>query len=156
MRITDVLTTASIAVQVQMHSKDEVLDSLISLLDKTGMVRDRDRVRSVIYEREKIMSTGIGKGFAFPHAKTDAVNDTVAALITLSEPIEYESLDNQPVSIVFMLVGKENSVGTHLRLLSRVSRLMNSDTFRHRLLLATKPAEVLDLIADEEEQRLDV
>lgn len=139
-----------------MQTKAESLAYLTSLLDNTGLVKDRAKVQAVISEREQIMSTGIGKGFAFPHAKTDAVADTAAALITLREPIDYQSLDNQPVSIIFMLVGKENSVGTHLRLLSRVSRLMSHDEFRHRLLHAANADEVIDLIADEEEQRLDV
>lgn len=156
MRITDVLTAATVAVNVPLRTKEEVLDYLVSLIDKTGLVHDSGKVRTVIAEREKIMSTGIGKGFAFPHAKTDAVGDTVAAVVTLREPVEYQSLDNQPVSIVFMLVGRENAVGTHLRLLSRVSRLMNSDVFRHQLLQSTSPDQVIDLIAEEEEQRLDV
>lgn len=156
MRITDVLKAASVAVGVHTQTKAESLDYLTSLLDNTGLVKDKARVQTVIGEREQIMSTGIGKGFAFPHAKTDAVLDTAAALITLSEPIDYQSLDNQPVSIIFMLVGKENSVGIHLRLLSRVSRLMSRDDFRHRLLHAANADEVIDLIAEEEEQRLDV
>ncbi len=156
MRITDVLAAATVAVNVSMKTKEEVLSHLVSLIDSTGLVRDRDKVFSVISAREKIMSTGIGKGFAFPHAKTDAVTDTMGALVTLKEPVEYQSLDGQPVSIVFMLVGRENAVGTHLRLLSRVSRLMNSDEFRHQLLLSTSPEQVIELITTEEEQRLDV
>ncbi len=156
MRITDVLAAATVAVNVSMNTKEEVLEHLVSLIDGTGLVRDREKVVSVIGAREKIMSTGIGKGFAFPHAKTDAVADTVAALVILKEPVEYQSLDGQPVSIVFMLVGRENAVGTHLRLLSRVSRLMNSDEFRHQLLQSTSPEHVIELITEEEEQRLDV
>ena len=156
MRITDVLAATTVAVNVSFRTKEEVLNHLVSLIDRTGMVRDRSKVYSVITEREKIMSTGIGKGFAFPHAKTDAVADTVAALVTLKEPVEYQSLDGLPVSIVFMLVGRENAVGVHLRLLSRVSRLMNSDTFRHQLLQSTSPEQVIELIAEEEEQRLEL
>jgi mannitol/fructose-specific phosphotransferase system IIA component (Ntr-type) len=80
----------------------------------------------------------------------------VGALITLDEPVEYQALDNKPVNIIFMLLGQESAVGTHLRLLSRVSRLMNSDDFRERLLNAASSAEALAIIGEEETQKLDM
>lgn len=156
MRVCDVLSPTSVAVHCSMNTKREALQYMIELLSQRGVITDVEKVGSLIFEREKIMSTGVGKGFAFPHAKTDAVQKPAGALIILEHPIEFQSLDNQPVSIIFMLLGQENAVGAHLRLLSRISRLMNNDEFRQRLLDAATSLEVLELIEEEETQKLDV
>ncbi len=156
MRITDVLNTSSVAVHQHLPTKNDALHFMVDMLRERGGIADVDKVEALILERENIMSTGVGKGFAFPHAKTDAVVQPVGALITLDEPVEYQALDNKPVNIIFMLLGQESAVGTHLRLLSRVSRLMNSDDFRERLLNAASPAEALAIIGEEEMQKLDM
>jgi fructose-specific phosphotransferase system IIA component len=156
MRITDVLNTSSVAVHQHLPTKNDALHFMVDMLRERGGIADVDKVEALILERENIMSTGVGKGFAFPHAKTDAVVQPVGALITLDEPVEYQALDNKPVNIIFMLLGQESAVGTHLRLLSRVSRLMNSDDFRERLLNAASSAEALAIIGEEETQKLDM
>jgi mannitol/fructose-specific phosphotransferase system IIA component (Ntr-type) len=107
-------------------------------------------VREAIFEREKIMSTGVGNGFAIPHGKTDAVSDIVAAFATTANPIDYQSLDEKPVRLVFLLVGKDNMVGPHIKLLSRISRLMSKEDFRKHLLDVKSPKEVLDMFKQEE------
>jgi mannitol/fructose-specific phosphotransferase system IIA component (Ntr-type) len=72
--------------------------------------------------------------------------------MTLSEPLDFQALDQQPVTIIFMLIGRENTVGTHLRLLSRISRLMNKDSFRDSVSAAQTPEQVIALFAAEEEE----
>ena len=156
MRIADVLTTSSVAVRQTLQTKNAALHFMVEMLRERGGIVDAEKVEALILERENIMSTGVGKGFAFPHAKTDAVAQPLGALVTLAEPVEYQALDNKPVNIIFMLLGQESAVGTHLRLLSRVSRLMNSDEFRERLLNALSAAEALEIISEEEAQKLDV
>ncbi|MCS6808768.1 MAG: fructose PTS transporter subunit IIA [Bacteroidota bacterium] len=156
MRITDVLSVSSVAVHKTLPSKSDALHFMIEMLSKHGTISDPSKVEALILERESIMSTGVGKGFAFPHAKTDAVSRPVGALLMLDEPVEYQALDNKPVNIIFMLLGQENAVGTHLRLLSRVSRLMSNDEFRERLLKANSAAEAIEIIREEEEQKLDI
>ena len=96
------------------------------------------------------MSTGVGNGFAIPHGKTDAVTDIVAAFAVTAEPIDYQSLDEKPVRLVFLLVGKDNLVGPHIKLLSRISRLMNKEEFRKRLLELKTPKEIIDTFKQEE------
>ncbi len=156
MRITDVLQTTSVAVHQHLPTKSDALHFMIDMLRDRGGIADTNKVETLIFERENIMSTGVGKGFAFPHAKTDAVMQPIGALITLDEPVEYQALDNKPVNIIFMLLGQEHAVGTHLRLLSRISRLMNSDEFRERLLGAASAGEIIDMISQEESQKLDM
>lgn len=150
MQITSLLEEAFVAVRMTAKTKEEALMTMIDMLGSSPKVLDIEKVRQAVLEREKIMSTGVGHGFAIPHAKVEALSDIVAAFATLEQPIDFQALDGKPVGIVFMLVGRESHVGTHLKLLSRVSRLMNSDTFRENLLAATSPGEVLRLFQEEE------
>jgi mannitol/fructose-specific phosphotransferase system IIA component (Ntr-type) len=115
-------------------------------------MKDKEKVRAAILERERIMSTGVGRGVAVPHGKCDGVSDTVTAFAVTDKPVDFKSLDGQPVQLIFLLVGRENSVGAHLKLLSRISRLMSSDGFRNKLIAANSPAEVIELFRKEEEQ----
>lgn len=150
MKITDVLNESVVRTKLAGTTKDEIINAMIELAATSPKVVDKERMRGAILEREKIMSTGVGSGFAIPHGKTDAVSDIVAAFAVTAQPIDYQSLDDQPVRIVFLLVGRENMVGPHIKLLSRISRLMNKEEFRKRLLEAEEPTEVLQLFKQEE------
>lgn len=134
MKITDILHVDSIKVGLVAANKDELLEMMIDLAEKSGKITDKVLASKEVFNREKLMSTGVGKGIALPHAKTNAVDGSIGALAVLNKPIDFESLDGEPVNIVFLLIGKENNVGNHLRLLSKVSRLMNNDSFRAQLL----------------------
>ncbi|MBS1536668.1 MAG: PTS sugar transporter subunit IIA [Bacteroidetes bacterium] len=150
MKITDILKTSTILVHENIDGKQSALSLMISTLSKSGQILDPDEVTRVVWERENIMSTGIGKGFALPHGKTNTVPETVGCFLTLAKPIDFEALDSMPVNIIFMLIGRENTVGTHLRLLSRISRLMNNDTFRLEIANAQTSEEIMALFEREE------
>ncbi len=150
MKITDILTEELIVPQLGGKTKNEVIDGLLERLAGSSRVLDKEKVRAAIFEREKIMSTGVGNGFAIPHGKTDAVSDIVASFAVTAEPIEYQSLDEKPVRLIFLLVGKDNLVGPHIKLLSRISRLMNKEEFRQKLLQPHSAREILDLFRQEE------
>jgi mannitol/fructose-specific phosphotransferase system IIA component (Ntr-type) len=102
------------------------------------------------------MSTGVGNGFAIPHGKTDAVTDIIAAFATTEKPIDYQSLDEKPVRLVFLLVGKDNMVGPHIKLLSRISRLMSKEDFRKRLLQVKTSREIMEMFKQEEASYFEV
>jgi fructose-specific phosphotransferase system IIA component len=150
MRITDILTERFVRTNLAGATKDEVLNAVIEVAAASERVLDKEKLREAIFEREKIMSTGVGSGFAIPHGKTDAVTDVVGAFAITAQPIDYKSLDDQPVRIVFLLIGRESMVGPHIKLLSRISRLMNKEDFRKKLLNAQSPAEVLEIFKQEE------
>ncbi|MBL7986832.1 MAG: PTS sugar transporter subunit IIA [Chlorobi bacterium] len=150
MHISSILSTAFIATKLQAETKEEALNSMVNMLETSPKVITLEKVRMAILEREKIMSTGVGHGFAIPHGKTDAISDITAAFAITAQPLDFDSLDDQPVRLIFMLVGNDSHVGAHLKLLSRVSRLMNSDSFRSQLLQATSPEQVLELFRQEE------
>ncbi|KAB2921487.1 MAG: PTS sugar transporter subunit IIA [Bacteroidetes bacterium] len=152
MKISDILDESVVRVNLKGKSKDEVINQMIAIVNHSSKILDIEKVREAIFEREKIMSTGVGNGFAIPHGKTDAVQDIVAAFAITDEPIDYESLDEQPVRLIFLLVGKDSMVGPHIKLLSRISRLMNKEEFRSKLLTAATPKQVIDIFRSEEAQ----
>lgn len=152
MKISDILDESVVRVNLKGKSKDEIINQMIAIVNHSNKIQDIEKVRDAIFEREKIMSTGVGNGFAIPHGKTDAVIDIVAAFAITEEPIDYESLDEQPVRLIFLLVGKDSMVGPHIKLLSRISRLMNKEDFRTKLLSATSSKEVIDIFKTEEAQ----
>jgi PTS system fructose-specific IIC component len=153
-KISDILTEDFVVVGLDVSTKEDAINALVDIIAKSDKVKNANKVREAVFEREKIMTTGVGKGFAVPHGKTDAVTDIVAAFAITKKPIDYESLDGEPVRLIFLIVGRDNMVGPHIKLLSRVSKLMNDNNFREKLLNAKTPKEVVELFKTEEEKYL--
>ncbi len=152
MKLIQYLRPEYIAIGLEVESKDELLDAMVELASKNPFVKDKEKVRQAIHERERIMSTGVGKGFAIPHGKTDAVSDIVLAFAVTKEPVDYASMDNEPVRLALLLVSRDSDVGNRLKLLSRASKVMNSDAVRSALLNAKSPQEAMDIFTAEEEK----
>lgn len=152
MKICDILRKDKIVPSLKGRTKMEVINELIDLFKEDERVNNIESMRMAVHDREKIMSTGVGKGFAIPHAKTASVTDIVAAFGKLDHAIDFQALDGQPVNLVFLLVGKENLVGPHIKLLSRISRMMNKDEFRDNLAKASSVEDIFKLFDDEEKQ----
>lgn len=156
MKLSDLLDKNFIVAQLNSTKKEDIINELIDLFENDSRVIDIKKVRDAVLDREKIMSTGVGKGFAIPHGKTSAVNEILAAFGKTNNPIDYQALDDQPVHLVFLLVGKDNMVSTHIKLLSRISRMMNNDEFRQKLKQAASSDEILELFKSEEQNYFDV
>ena len=156
MKVSDLLKPEFVVPDVKGVSKEDVINELIDLFKNDSKVEDIEKVRAAVLDREKIMSTGVGKGFAIPHGKTNAVKDIIGAFGKINEGIDYDSLDVNPVQLIFLLVGKDNLISTHIKLLSRISRLMNKDDFRHRLLEADTKEDIIKLFSEEEEHFLEL
>lgn len=156
MKISDILSPDVIEVNLGVIDKEDSLNKIIAIAAKSGKIVDIDKVTQTIHEREKLVSTGVGKGFAIPHGKTDAINDIIAAFVITKDPIDFDSIDGEPVRFIFLLVGKETLLNTHIKLLSRISRLMNKDEFRAKLLEAKTKEEVLKIFKDEEQNYFDI
>lgn len=134
------------------NSKDDLLRQMVDLAGKSGLIAHSSDILKCVVEREKVMSTGIGKGVALPHAKTNKLQQAVGSLALLATPINYDSLDGAPISICFLLLGRESNVGVHLRILSKVSRLLNDDSLRAKVLASKNESELYDLIISVEEE----
>ena len=156
MKISDILSEKIIKTDMECADKDDAINKIIDLASNSGLMLDVEKVRECVFEREKLVSTGVGKGFAIPHGKTDEIKDIVAAFAVLKDPIDFDSIDLEPVKFIFLIVGKESLLNAHIKLLSRISRLMNKDDFREKLEEAKSSEEVMKLFKEEEQIYFDV
>ena len=156
MRLADLLSEEVIKIPLENTEKEKVIEELIDLLVAAGKVKNKTAVLKAVMEREKVMSTGVGDGVAIPHGKAEGVEDVVAAFGVAQKDIDFRSIDEKPVRLVFLLVAPPNATGPHLKALSRVSRLLNKKEFREQLLRAKTAAEVLDLIHEEEKAYFEI
>lgn len=153
MKLTDIVENSCVQLNLEATNKTDAITQLVDVLAKTNDVQDRDELLRVILDREKLMSTGIGNGVALPHGKTNVVEKSIAAIATLANPIDFDSLDDKPVQIILLLVGTEDNVGGHLRLLSRISRMVGAEQFRSALVSARTVDEAMGVFASYEEER---
>ncbi len=156
MKVSDILSEKIIEVNLEAKDKTDSINKMIDLAGKSGNINDIEAVSKCVFEREKLVSTGVGKGFAIPHGKSDEIKDIVAAFAVLKEPIDFDSIDGEPVKYIFLLVGKDSMLNLHIKLLSRISRLMNKDEFREKLSLAATSSDILKLFVEEEQSYLDI
>ncbi|MCE1189528.1 MAG: PTS sugar transporter subunit IIA [Ignavibacteria bacterium] len=156
MKLFELLSETTIIPELKSTEKIDVINELIDLFKDDPRVKDIEQVRETVIAREKIMSTGVGKNFAIPHGKTEAVTDVICAFGKSTAPIEYDALDQQPVHLVFLIVGQDNLVSLHIKLLSRISRMMTKDEFREKLIQAATTAEILTIFREEEASYFDL
>jgi len=152
MHITSLLSERSVLLDLDVASKEEAIEQMVAAISRSPKVLDGAEVLRAVLEREEMASTGIGEGIAIPHAKSGKVADMLGALAVTREPVDFQSHDDQPVRLIFLLVGVESRVGVYLKLLSRARRLMGNASFRKRLLQATLPSEVIDAFNEEEDR----
>lgn len=127
-------------------SKEAVIEELVDLINLSNMVSDKDMLLKDIKDREELVTTGIGYGVAFPHAKTKSVKGIVIAFGRSNEGIDFEAIDHKPVNLFFIIAAPEDAIGAHLNVMSRLSYLMKSEENRQTLMTVTSPGEVLELI----------
>ncbi len=151
MSLTELLDESAVLVNLKATQKQEVIEELAEALTASGKISDNREVLQAVLEREKIMSTGIGKGVAIPHGKCKAVDQLVGVLGIKKEGVDFQSLDEQPVYLFFLLVSPLNVSGPHIRALAHISRLLRHDSLRKRLIDTNSSREALELIAEEEE-----
>ncbi|OHR59041.1 fructose-specific PTS transporter subunit EIIC [Staphylococcus sp. HMSC061G12] len=152
MRITELLTRETIAMDLDATSKEGVIDALVDQLDHAGILSDVKAFKEAIMAREGQSTTGIGEGIAIPHAKVDAVKKPAIAFGKSKAGVDYQSLDGQPAHLFFMIAAPEGGAQTHLDALAKLSGVLMDDDVRQALLNAETPDEVLAIIdrADDE------
>lgn len=136
MILTDLLSVEGVKIPLEGRSKDELLRELVDVLADLVGVDDPEPVLRGVLEREAILSTGIGNGVAIPHCKSVEVPELTLAAGRTAEPVAFDALDGQPVRLVFLLVGPESGAGSHVKALSRISRIVRREDVRQRLITA--------------------
>lgn len=155
MKITDLLVPQAMSLQLKAKKKDQVLDELIDLLVQAGRVTHAKTFKKAILAREKLGTTGIGDAIAIPHAKSNAVTEPTLAFGISRHGIDYQSMDGQPVKIIFMIAVPEGGGNLHLEALSTLARMLIYDEFRNGLYNAHTLEDVLTLINNEQQKKED-
>ncbi|MHC4558194.1 MAG: PTS sugar transporter subunit IIA [Planctomycetota bacterium] len=152
MILTQILQPDCVKVPVESRDKEAVITELIDLLDSNGLLLDRNVALEAVLTRERTQSTGTGAGIAIPHGKCTAVKELVMAIGIAHEPIDFESVDGKPVTILILLVSPADQTGPHIQALARISRLMLNEEFRQKLEKATSADEVYELLNNQENE----
>lgn len=152
MKITDLISEACVKTSLESEDKEELFEEMVDLLVRSKPDYDRGQLIEAVEERESKMSTGIGNGIAIPHCKTDAVSETCGVIGTSRSGIDYESLDGEPVYIVFMLIGPVTDAEIHLKALQQISILMQDRGLYQRLLETENPGELFRILRQEEDR----
>lgn len=155
MKITDLLKVESIDLQAEVVDKRGAVTRLVDLMEKSGCLKDKEAYKAAVLKREDEGSTGIGEGIAIPHAKTNAVVKPALASMIVRAGVDYESLDDEPAYLFFMIAAPADGADVHLEVLSRLSRMLMDDDFREALMAAPDRETYLKVI-DNAEQALAV
>lgn len=150
MKLTDILKESSIVSDLQAKTKSDVLEALASAVVKSHPGIDKQEILKVLLERETLGSTGIGDGIAIPHGKLTNLAEIISGFGLSKSGIEFDSLDGKPAHLFFLLIAPDNSVGTHLKMLARISRMLKNSSFRTKLMNATSQKEMYQIIAEED------
>ena len=157
MRITDLLDKRSISLNAAPADKKETLDLAVELMAKSGKLSDVEKYRAQVYIREEESTTGIGEGIAIPHGKCDAVKTPGLAAMVIKNGVEYESLDGEPVTLLFLIAAPNTKDNVHLDVLSKLSVMLMDEKFTTSLRNAKSVEEFLQIIdaADESAKSID-
>ncbi|MFO7894989.1 MAG: PTS sugar transporter subunit IIA [Longimicrobiales bacterium] len=148
--LPELLSSLRVKVPLEATTKEDVLRELVDLLAEDGCVADPEAVVRVVREREQVLSTGIGHGVALPHGKSDACGELSMAAGVTVEPVDFDALDQEPVRLVFLLVGPESAAGPHIKALSRISHMVRRPTVRERLMQAENSETFLRVLREAE------
>jgi PTS system nitrogen regulatory IIA component len=151
MKILDILDKQMIIPQLASTSKEGVLRELIRVIAHVEKQVDENRLMEILLERESLGSTGIGEGVAIPHGKSKDVKRLLASFGRSLAGMDFQAMDGKPTHLFFLLVAPENSAGTHLKALARISRLMKDNVFRKRLMEVSSGEEIYSLFSAEDE-----
>lgn len=157
MRITDLLDARSISLTSSPKTKSEALDQAVALMTKSGKINDEEAYRSQVYAREEESTTGIGEGIAIPHGKCDAVSRPGLAAMVIKNGVDFDSLDGEPVTLLFLIAAPNTKDNVHLDVLSKLSVMLMDEEFTENLRNASSVEEFLRIIdqADEEKASID-
>ena len=153
MLLTQILQPGCMIVPLDAPDKESAITQLIHALNDAGALKDCDAVLDVVKTREKTRSTGIGSGIAIPHGKCNYVKELVMAIGIAKEPIDFQSVDGQPVKIILLLVSPADQTGPHIQALARISRLMLDDKFKQQLENAESAEQACELLKTREAQQ---
>jgi fructose-specific phosphotransferase system IIA component len=152
MLLTEIVQASCVRVPLHGRDKNAAISELIDLLDTNGLLADKTAVSEAVFAREQTRSTGIGSGIAIPHGKCDAVKELVMAIGIAHDPLDFDSIDGNPVGIIILLVSPSAQTGRHIQALATISRLMLDEQFRQAFEQSSQADEAYKLLQDKENE----
>ena len=152
MKITDILNEQGIVPVLAGRTKADIIAELANVVVRQHRDIDRERLVQALEDRERLNSTALGEGVAIPHGKLPGVKGVIAAFGRSPSGVDFSSLDGKPTHLFFLLVAPEDSAGTHLKALARISRLLKDASFRTRLMGAADAGDLFRIIREEDEK----
>lgn len=153
MKIRDLLAVESIDLNGKVTGKNEALDAMVALMAKSGKINDVEKYRKGVYAREEEGTTGIGEGIAIPHCKSDAVSKPGLAAMVIKDGVDFDALDGEKVSLIFLIAAPNTEDNVHLDVLSKLSVLLMDENFTHGLRNAKTVEEFLSVIDQAEAEK---
>ena len=146
MNITELLNVNLIKLELNSKSKEEVITEMAKMLDENGKLLDTEKYIKAVLGREKEFSTGIGMGIAIPHGKSSGVKEPALVFGRSTGGIDYQSMDDKPAHLFFLIAVPEESSNEHLKILSQISRKLMHKELRDSLMNANSPEEIITLL----------
>ena len=152
MKLADILRESSVIADIKGVTKREILFEMVETLKNAKLIDDVDSVVDIIMEREKLGSTGIGDGVAIPHGKMKKLNTILCVAGRSKEGVNFDAVDRQPVHIFFLVLAPEDSASMHLKVLSRISKVLRDQSFRKKILKLTDAHEIYSNIIEADDK----
>lgn len=153
MQLSEILSVECVRAPLTGTEKQAVIAELVGVLADAGKVSDPDGLREAVWTREQTRTTGIGHGLAIPHGKNASMTGLAMAIGKPANPLDFEAIDNQPVRLIVLLASPPDRTSDHIQALARVSRLMSSEAFREKIYAAQTPAEIFELVVEQDAGR---
>jgi fructose-specific phosphotransferase system IIA component len=151
MNLLDILSIDCIRAPLVASDKLGVINELVDVLAATGRVKDPAALKEAVWTREQTRTTGIGHGLAIPHGKCTGMTSLAMAIGKPKEPMDFDSIDRQPVKLIVLLASPPDKTSDHIQALAQVSRLMMMEQFRQRVYAAQSPEEILELLRSQQQ-----
>lgn len=155
MRIRDLMSIESVDLNAAFSSKEDAINHAVDLMGKSGKINDLEKYRVGVFQREQESTTGIGEGIAIPHCMSDAVSEAGLAAMVIRNGVEFESLDNQPVKLLFLIAAPQSKSNIHLEVLANLSRLLMNEGFVADLIKTESASEFLTIIDKYEKEKFE-
>ncbi|MFH2035293.1 MAG: PTS sugar transporter subunit IIA [Candidatus Zixiibacteriota bacterium] len=146
MKLSKFCSEDLITFDLKSNDKESVLKELVEMTSSSKLVKDVDELLKDVQEREELVTTGVGYGVAFPHAKTKSTKGIVIAFGRSVKGIDFDAMDHKPVNLFFLIAAPEDAIGAHLNVMARLSYIMKSEENRQKMLEVTSPGELLQMI----------
>ena len=152
MKIAEILQEQCVVADIRGKTKREIITELVEALAKARLVKDIEPVVNVVMDREKLGSTGIGNGVAVPHGKLKNINNIMCAFGRSQNGVDFDAVDRAPVHIFFLVLAPEDSASLHLKVLSRITKILRDQSLRKKIIKLTNVHELYTSILEEDEK----